>query len=446
MPATQPADFEHQHLTWDEAVTFLRTTDAPEERKPLYHLLALCPECAEALQPLPELVRRRCVFLSTTYGEIEVATEEHQAPGLWSRIEAETLREAVGTEHTLQRLKEDDRWPSWGLTAWHARRSLEAARHDPGEALHWAKLAVEGAKGLRDDQPAGEEWNAELRAFAQAALGNAYRVAGELGEAEDAFRRAHEHLNAYPDAMADFLPFRPHVLALEASWLRDRRRYPEALERLDHAAAAWEAVDRATPEDRARVLLQKAKLLDELGMPDGALELHEEAAALLGPEASDEFRLAVVNNLLFYLVRLDRAEEAADWLPALEELAEAAGNELDDLRVQWVKAHVYDRAEDDADHAESLFREVLDGFCTRKLGHDSALVALDLAHLLLRRGRSDEVEELALAVKPIFEALGVEFEVDRAIRTFLAARNRGARALEAVGLLYHTWHWRRPEG
>lgn len=442
MTPRRPADIDHDHLTWEEVEEVLRHTDTARERKPLFHALARCPDCAENVHPLLELCRRRVIFTDTSFGVIEIAIEEFWAPDLWRRIEMESLEGAEGAGPVIERLKNDRRWPAWGLTAWHARQSLEAARDDPEKALVWAKLAVAGASRLKVDQPAGEDWNAELRAFAHAALGNARRVAGELGKAETSFEQAHRHLDAYPDNTADYLPFRPWVFHTESALLRAQRLYPQALACLDKAYEAWDVVERATPEDKVRVLLQRANLLDELQDPQGALALHEEAAGLLGPEADEAFRLVVVNNLLFYLVRLGRAEEAADWLPVLDELAEAAGNELDGLRVMWVKANVHEALDDDPKRAETLYRKVLDGFCERHIGYDAALVALDLARLLLSRGETDEVWELALSVRPIFETLGVEPDVRRAVRAYLAARER--EALE-VSLLTKVWWERREE-
>lgn len=443
MTTRRPADIEHDHLTWAEAEITLMHTDTPEERKPLFHALALCPVCADNLKPLLELRREGQILITTSFGEIECAIEERAAPALWERLEAEVLAGAEDRAEVLRRLKEDDRWPTWGLAVWHALRSLEAARRDPAEALRWGELAVAGAEALPPDRPAPEEWNAELRAFARAVLGNALRVAGDLEAAEAAFRCAHEQLQRFEanGSTANYLPYRPRVYDLESSFFRGRRMFPKALERLDDALEAWEVVENVRPEDRARVLLNKAHLFNELQQVDVALKLHEEAAELLAAGTDDGFRLAVVSNWLFYLARLGRTDEAAEHLPDLRDLADAVGNELDRLRVDWVAAHVHEAA-GAPQRSEALYREVLDGFCVRRIGYDAALVAMDLARLLLHEGRTDEVKELALSVKPIFEALGVEAEVRRAVRTYLAARER--EALE-VSLLTRVW-WERREG
>lgn len=447
MRPSGPAEIEHDHLSREETLECLGATESAEERRPLFHLLATCPTCREAASPLLELYRERRVLLDTSFGEVQIAMEEHEAPELWRRMEADALEDAVDREEVLRRVRGDARWPTWGLVAWHARRSTEAARSDPEEAFRWAKMATAGAARLRADGATPEEWIAELRAFAHAALGNAYRVAGDLRKARVAFARAHEHLDAYPLEVADYLPFRPEVFEMESSLHRARRDYRAAFELLDRAYAAWALVDRALPEDRARVLLKKAKLLDEIDDLEGALAVQEEAANLLGPEADAAFRLAVDNNLVFYLLRAGRTEEALRRLPALQELADAEGGDVDRLRVRWVAARVMAEREDDPDaapRAETIYREVLDGFCERKLAYDAALTAMDLARLLMRQDLPGEVKELALSVQPIFEALGVDVEVHRAVRTYLAAHRRDEHAALGVTLLTGVWWRRRP--
>ena len=439
---TRPAAaHDHDHLTWAEARYVLGRTEHAVERKPLYYTLALCEGCRRGTGALFELYRNRLVFLDTSLGEVESVLEEHAAPEVWARIEAETLGDERQVDQMLRKLQDDDRWPSWGLVSWHARCSEEAARDDPQEALRRAKLAAAGAAELPAEEPGQEFWNAELQAFAEAALGNAHRVAGELGKAQAAFERAHEHLAAYPDEPAWFLAYRPRVYDLESSLHRAQRNYKAAFEALDSAYEAWDRADRVRPEDRARVLLKKANLLDEIDDLEGALAQHERAAALLGPEADDAFRLAVDNNLVFYLVRLGRLDEAAERMPALKELAEAVGAELDTLRVRWVEARLCE-ARGKPERAEALYREVLDGFCQHGLGYDGALTAMDLARLLYGQGRTDEVKEMALAVKPIFEALGVEAEAHRALRAFLAAHRQDEHAALGVGLVAEVW-WKQ---
>lgn len=423
-------DPEHEHLDWGAVQAFFYRTEAPEERTLLYHLLTRCEACREAVHPLLELRRAGWVDETTSPGEIELAISEWEAPRLWQELSDG----AATAGDRPERLRDDSRWPTWGLVAWLARQSFEAAEDDPEAAVEWGRLAVNGASRLRSEEPAPEEWNMELRAFAQAALGNAHRARGDLETAEATFRTARQALEAFDD-VADFLPFRPRVLAAEAALRREQRRYVDALELLDRAEEAWGVVNRALPEERARVRLQRAAVLDDLDDPEGACEEQRRAVDLLGPASEPALRLAAEIRLLLYLVRSGRSGEAAQRLPALRDLAAAEGTPADALRLGWVQASVHEQVEGDADRAETVLRDVLEGFCMRHMAYDAALASLDLARLLLTRERRGEVEEIALAVRPLFEELDVEPETRRALRTYMAAQAHDEYSLRGLGLL-----------
>lgn len=281
-PDTSPTP-EHRHLTREAVEAFLYRTEEPEERLVLYHLLTCCAPCREAAYPLLEMFRAGIVDGFTSPLEIDLAASEWNAPRLWDGWRRELLAGAETVEETLERLDAAAEWPTWGLAAWLSARSEEASRDDPQAALEWAQLAVAAASGLREDEPAPEEWNVELRAYAQAVLGNAHRVRGGLDTAERAFDTAGEMLAAYEEDPPDFLPFRARAYRLGAALMRDRGRFAEALELLDAAAEAWEVVHPPRPEERARVLLEKARVRQELDDPEGALLEHHRFLELLEP-------------------------------------------------------------------------------------------------------------------------------------------------------------------
>lgn len=434
MTTVQGQDLEHQHLAWEAVDAFLYRTETPEERRVLYHLLTQCAGCREGSQPLLELRRSGVIHDSTSPLEIELAVSEHRAPDLWRELEEGPLSGADDLDEKVRRLRDDPRWPTWGLVAWLARRSLETARVDAAEAIDWGDLAAAAAARLPDDDPAPAEWSSELRAFALAALGNALRVAGDREDAEEAFDSARDALDAHEEP-ADFLPFRAQVLTLEAALRRDQRRFPDALELLDRAWDAWDTVVLAPPELRARVPWEGGRICETLGDLEGASASYYRTLELLESGADPAFRLAVERRYLEVLVRLGRMEDAADRVPAVHDLLEAVGTPVDRLWVTWVEAAIHEILEEDPDLAETLLREVMDGFCERKMPYEGALAALDLARLLLTQGCPGEVRELTLRVKPIFEALEPSSEVHEAIRSHLDRRVGDEAAVRGTLLL-----------
>lgn len=284
MNANQSAGFEHEHLTWSEIEAFFLRTERPEERRPLYHLLTRCDGCRQAAHPIPEILEEGLVDGRSSWLEIEMAASEWQAPALWDEITADFPADAEpGAEVAL--LRGDDRWPTWGLCIWLARRSLETPHEEAETALRRARLAHLGATELPPDPPMPAPWVEELRAFTQAAMGDARRRTGNLPGAQDAFHEARRHLEAARDD-GDFLPFRPVIFDREAALFDDLGKPKAAVRRLDQALHAWEMVLDPRQVDKARLLRHKARLLRRMHHLEEALDLHEQAAEILTSEVA----------------------------------------------------------------------------------------------------------------------------------------------------------------
>jgi hypothetical protein len=72
----------------------------------------------------------------------------------------------------------------------------------------------------------------------------------------------------------------------------------------------------------------------------------------------------------------------------------------------------------------SHWRKAFKGFLDQGIGYDAALVALDLALLYLRQGRTAEVKRLARQMIPIFQAQDVHREALAALVLFQKAARR----------------------
>jgi len=305
-------------------------------------------------------------------------------------------------------IREAEEFRSWALCEFLCAESVAAAADSASRALELANLALAVAGVV------GGDLGPALQGYAWAFVGNARRVGNDLAAAARAFDESRRLWQAGPPADAAFLDG-SRLLDLEASLQRDQRRLPEALRLIERALA----VSRPG-EAMGRLLLNKAKILEELADYDAAFDALQQAAPLLEEAAEPRLALVLRFNLANLLCHLARAAEAEAMLPAVKLLAVRLGNDLDLVRLRWLEARVaagQNRFED----AAAAFQQAREDFATRQLPYDRALVTLELAALLAGRGRAAEVKELARRAAPVFVALAIHPEAERALEIFRAA-------------------------
>src|SRR6185295_18376905 len=182
--------------------------------------------------------------------------------------------------------------------------------------------------------------------FAEQFLGNAQRAGNRFRAAEASFTRG-QTLFADGAGDPDGLLDAARLLDLEASLLRDQRRFPEALERLDRALEI--ASRRVTP--RGRLLLKKAFTLEQMGDAEGALATLQEALPFAEAEGDARVRFGVRLTLAVSLLHLGRSGEAAELLPEIRVRVAELGP-LDRVRVRWLEGRLF--------AAQGLLREALE--------------------------------------------------------------------------------------
>jgi hypothetical protein len=136
-------------------------------------------------------------------------------------------------------------------------------------------------------------------------------------------------------------------------------------------------------------------------------------------------------NLTVNLIHLGHFQKAQARLEDLRDRATLLANELDLVRVVWLDSRVaagLGRIEE----AELNLTQVRHEFHVRGLVYDEALVALEIARLLLGQGRTAKTRELALEVEPVLRSLGVEDEARRAVSLFWEAARREQATLELL--------------
>ncbi|HEX7181572.1 MAG TPA: hypothetical protein VF756_06990 [Thermoanaerobaculia bacterium] len=309
---------------------------------------------------------------------------------------------------------------TWAVAAELCEESERAAADQADLAL---ELAARSCRVAADLAPAGDLFRARLQGYCLYFLGNAERVSGHPGRAEETFSRALQLWERGTLGDPDRLLPEWRLLDLEASLRRDQRRFDHALNLLDRAQAA------APDEAHGRILLKKASIYAMRGEPERALEFLREAGPRI-QKHGDRHQLWVQQfNLTRCLCDLERFGKAETLLPQVRELTAELGKKFDTVRVRWLEAKVlagFGRTEE----ALQALDEVRQAFEDDEIAYDCALASLDLALLLLPEGRTAEVRELAETMRWIFKAEGVPENVLAALRVFCEAAQQEAATVE----------------
>jgi len=300
---------------------------------------------------------------------------------------------------------------SWVLAELLCQESIRAAAHKIEVALELAELAVFVAERVEEE----ERWRSLLIGFCLAHLANAQRVATDFDTADGTFARAlafwqaGEGVDPYP--LTEW-----RLFDLEASLRRAERRFPEALALLHRALGSCGE----EPDARARILLNKEHIFDQMGDLQGALAALKEATpwveAAGDPHLVFFLRFKETNNLCHQ----ERYAEAAPLLEKVRELAVQEASELKLIRIDWLASKVA-AGQERPEEAVAGLEQVRRDFTFRGLPYEAALSSLDLALLWLKAGRRAEVRELALAMAWIFKAKKIRREALAALRLFCEA-------------------------
>ncbi len=352
--------------------------------------------------------------LTRLTADVTLLEARARAPFLWERLRG------YGRSQQLAIVRENPEFWSWALCELLCEESVKAAADKPKRAMELSDLALVIAGAL--PQESGRR--SRLQGYAWAFVGNARRVQGDLQGADEAFTRSSELWHAGVPPCSEPLD-EARLLDLEASLRRDQRRLHEALALLDRALTLRSG--KAT----ARILIKKAKTLEELGSYEEALALLRRAEPLVDADAEPRLLLCLRFNLLDNLFQVGRFAEAVPMSPAVRELAARLGNDLDLVRLRWLEGRLAAGLGHVEEAAEAL-RLVRAEFASRGIAYDAALVTLELATLLAAEGRSREVRDLARQSAPLFQAQGVHREALAALAFFRQAAEEESLTTEAA--------------
>ncbi|MFP5288378.1 MAG: tetratricopeptide repeat protein, partial [Thermoanaerobaculia bacterium] len=303
------------------------------------------------------------------------------------------------------------------LCGWLCEESARVGADDASRCLALANLA------LRVSDLAPEFEKVALQGYCWGFVGNAQRVSGKLTEAEAAFERSARIWSQR--APADLRPLDgARLLDLEASLRMYQGKFTEALSLIGSALKAVR-----TEASRVRLLINEANVLELIDRYGQALDRLRQAEALIDVESHPRSILGIRFNVIVNLIHLEEFQTAEVLLPEVQERAQALGNALDLVRVNWLEGRL-GAALGRQQEARALLEEVKEEFTTRNIAYDAALVSLELAVLWLEQGRTGEVKELAEQMLWIFESQKVHKEALAALSLFREAAGREAATLE----------------
>ena len=277
---------------------------------------------------------------------------------------------------------------SWGL------------RHDdPAGMLRLAEQARDLAEGL-DAATLGAAAVADLQCRAWVELGNAYRVADALLDADRALGRATE---LFLEGSEDEL-LAARLFNIQASLLGDAHRFDLAETALDLVFAIHRR--RGDKHQAGRALIKKGIYAGYQGSPDEALLLMEQGLDLVDEESDPRLVYLALHNQARLLLDAGQLREARMALWQAKARGLDPGGRINELKVRWLEGQI-NAALGELDRAEAALSEVKSGFEAAGLGYKGALAGLELGMVRLRQGHAEAAAREILRASDVFIALGV---------------------------------------
>lgn len=422
-------------------------------RRLLDHLGELCPECGEALAslrqgsevrekesgrpPAPEPREAgagdRAVAALPDPRLVGTLDRVQNTAADWARQVRREQRRARADLRELKRLPPDQRagrieharsrFRSRALADLLVEESRRVVREDPAEAQSLASL-VEVVL-LWTPGALGQDWARELVLRAHAWEANAIRVAGELRVADRRFRELRARLAR---EVVDSEALHAEICSLEASLRIDQGQVGEARQLLSQAAALYEC--EGDSQALGRILMQWALVERREDDLEAAVAVQRRALGLLDATADPMLYLQSVSNLAFYLLGLERTDEAgallADHEADLKEQSLWSTPRLQILRGRLALAH------GESATAESLFVAARGGLLDLGDTVRAAAVSLDLALLYLAQGKTAELRRMARLMGQVFESQDLHEEAMATVVLFQQAVAAESVTVEAL--------------
>jgi hypothetical protein len=173
------------------------------------------------------------------------------------------------------------------------------------------------------------------------------------------------------------------------------------------------------------VLLKRATAAGYEGDARGALQFALAGITRIDPAAEPKVTLAAVHNLLWSLADCGYAEEAWDFLWLCRDLYAEYGDTLLRIKLTWLEGRIA-QGRGHLGRAERSFRQAREALLARKLPYTAAVVSIDLAILLLERGRGAEARGVIQEAIETFDLLHIKREAAAGIILLAEALRQNA--------------------
>jgi tetratricopeptide (TPR) repeat protein len=385
---------------------------AERTRAVLLHLLRGCEPCLSALAPhiaglLGLAQPPEPVLSGWEDAEYDAAIDRafatvlRKAGNPWEETKREALAVTLGSAsgeipENLARSRDIPAFEALLERSWALR--LE----DPAGMVRLTEEARDLAERI-DPGELGPQRAADLQCRAWVELGNAYRVADRLSQAEQALGRATElFIRGTQDEL-----LAARLFDVQASLLGDCRRFELAESALDLVFAIHRR--RGDLHLAGRALISKGLYASYQGQAEESVRLTERGLELIDPDRDPRLLYVALHNQARSLMEQGRLRDARIALWKLKARRLDIGGRIDELKVRWLEAQI-NAGLGELDRAELALREVKRGFAEAGLGYKAALAGLELGAVLLRRGCTGTAIEEGLAAVDVFLSLGIARE------------------------------------
>jgi tetratricopeptide (TPR) repeat protein len=440
----------NDHPPRETLEAFLRgAVSSWETREVIAHLLAGCPACRKAIEPLVAAMFQPSAARSAPADEAPYEEPVAAALAAVRRRSAALERERAEARVKLARLlfggrragdppagDEPGFW-TWGLCETLLDTSWDLRESDPAGMLYLAELAVEGTERL-DATACGIAPLADLRAQAWANLANACRVSDRLALAETAMVRAFEARKQGTGAPL----LRARLAELSASLLCDQRQFPAAFRLLDLACDLYRRHGDA--HDAGRALIKKGLHTGYTGDPEEGIHLIARGLRRVERERDPRLVFQALHNILLFRVELGDFRAARRQLWEMRPLYVQHADRIALVKLRWIEGKIFVGLCDLA-RAEAALRQAKEEFEAEGLIYDGALISFDLAAVWLRLGRTADVHRLASEMLDTFRTRYIAREALASLLMLRDAAGRNEATLDLIELVASVFERAEPD-
>lgn len=317
-------------------------------------------------------------------------------------------RERARIEEALASLREQGKLHFYtapsrlkGLPTYFAllRRCQEIRYESPFDMIELALMATVFAQGLNPDRYSAAEI-ADYRCRAAIELGNAYRVADKLSEAERTLGEAATFL----DAGTGDPKLKARLFDVQASLLADRRFFAAACGCLQVVRQIH--LNSGDPHLAGRTLISQGLYTVYSGAPAEAFPLLKQGIQEIDRKRDPDLYFIAVHNTAQCMIELGQHRQARQMLWQNEHEQGDSIGRVSRLKLRWLRARI-DIGLGQSNRAWERFEKVRAGFQEEGLLYKTALVTLEMALLASRIGRNEDTYRLALESVQVFRSLSI---------------------------------------